>query len=1096
MEISSNYKNKRDPNEITKTLTDVLSKYKGYILGMSDTSLITAINESDLNKAVLEAESVNTLQKPEEIRIENARRSIFASLLDTSIGAYYTHDIINENGVFSGMEREVLGDIDDYLMILCDVADIKKSAAVGNANIFLKDDDNKTGDGDKATAASFKAMIREHSPIENKQIKKTPTDTQTGDISITAAQRVPLADIVNVNGKMTSPSAENKKASAFVIKDRAFCYGNKRIDHMSLFFNGITNLELSRCTPYIEIEVHNRKFEGNTKYYLNPTGYMKFNEGFSGDKSILVPEQFANLSPVSGEGSSDPRYDVSFMDMFTSPQTAVNANINSSNADPSFSDFNQNEQKALEPFAPQATLKDITLTTKSAGQGFVSKKAGSMSLTIHDRSRIKDFAPLISINQLAGARMKITFGWSHPDSSVGSDNLIGRFLDSMKSSQFYLITSSDMRFENNGVDVTVQLISTSMQNFLDVPAAAGTLIPLRNIAAVIENSVDAIIAKKARTGNTTTFVEPKSVKLHPRLDLLMNTVNSNYALVSSNKYIDLLSKIEQGNNNDIIKAVGSLLKINTFGYQLPGTEAEEANNLAKNLKMSVGKKLTEKYETLFHINEENKLSQPDYFTSRCLVNGSKPSDIHKKYYATNTNDSNSENLSYCSLGKIIANFVASPLIATGEYTEVQLFFYPLNNSCGAARIHTTASLPFAKTEIATLFESEEGEDESSQSVSLGSLTTMTFFKKIAALTQTTDFAAYGLEEYSAKQINKNVETEFERLKDVEYTISLTQSQYAKKQAATTEFYNKLAIKDRYSGIGLSPSAVSSAIAAELERLKVIKDKKAKKEKALKVQVGVYLNNYASKIKGTEDDYNSGTKEQKESILKFAIKDVMKESAKTDKFDKLREIYNSDGLPNTDVNSFKLPDLDIIMEAMPVIIAPDGKETINSFTNFLGGQPDPKTSGYYLEGSILKIHIVDKSTLGSEKPELASQILFGGGLDVRGEESEGIIANGVNNLTNRQLKNFIKSHYATVVYGSNNSTVKSINVSSTTSDRIGQAKFMTLRKQIREGIISKSDSTIAEEVRVVPASIDLQMYGCPFIDRGQIIFIDMGTDTLY
>ena len=781
------------------------------------------------------------------------------------------------------------------------------------------------------------------------------------------------------------------------------------------------------------------------------------------------------------------------MDMFTSPQTAVNANINSANADFSFSDFKQNEQKVLEPFAPQATLKDITLTTKSAGQGFVSKKAGSMSLTIHDRSRIKDFAPLISINQLAGARMKITFGWSHPDSSVGSDNLIGRFLDSMKSSQFYLITSSDMRFENNGVDVTVQLISTSMQNFLDVPAAAGTLIPLRNIAAVIENSVDAIIAEKARTKSDRTFVEPKSVKLHPRLDLLMNTVNSNYALVSSNKYIDLLSKIEAGNNDAIVNAVGSLLKINTSGYQPPGTGAEEANNLAKNLKMSVGKKLTEKYETLFHINEENKLSQPDYFTSRCLVNGSTPSDIHKRYYATTT-DSNSENLNYCSLGKIIANFVASPLIATGEYTEVQLFFYPLNNSCGAARIHTTASLPFAKTEIATLFESEEGEDESSQSVSLGSLTTMTFFKKIAALTQTTDFAAYGLEEYSAKQINKNVETEFERLKDVEYTISLTQSQMAEAQADSTEFINKLVIKNRYQSYGLRYPELDEAVAAELERLKVVKDKKAKKENALKVQVGVYLNNYASKIKGTEDNYNSGTKEQKDSILKFAIKDVMKESAKTDKFDKLREIYNSDGLPNTDVNSFKLPDLDIIMEAMPVIIAPDKSERINSFTNFLGGQPDPKTSGYYLEGSILKIHIVDKSTLGSEKPELASQILFGGGLDVRGEKSAGIIANGVNNLTNRQLKNFIKSHYATVVYGSNNSTVKSINVSSTTSDRIGQAKFMTLRKQIREGIISKSDSTIAEEVRVVPASIDLQMYGCPFIDRGQIIFIDMGTDT--
>ena len=218
--------------------------------------------------------------------------------------------------------------------------------------------------------------------------------------------------------------------------------------------------------------------------------------------------------------------------------------------------------------------------------------------------------------------------------------------------------------------------------------------------------------------------------------------------------------------------------------------------------------------------------------------------------------------------------------------------------------------------------------------------------------------------------------------------------------------------------------------------------------------------------------------------------------KKNKFAKIKSIYDSDGLPPQDVNEFKLPDLDIIMETLPPIVAPEKDFALSEgLGGFFTGQPHKVSSGYYLDGSILKIHIVDKSTLGNEQPELASQILFGGmkELSGKGKILEGI-SKGVNSLSNKELKEFIKGHYATVLYGANSSTVKSVNVSSTTTDKVSQAKFLTLRKQLREGTISKSDSTIAEEVRVVPASIDLQMFGCPFIDRGQIIFVDMGTDT--
>jgi len=1103
MNIAANYKNKRDPNEITKTLTDVLSHYKGYILGMSELlGTETLLGLGGLEAFAIEGLLKENTKTADEIRVENVRRSIFASLLDTSIGAYYTKDIINGNAIFSGKTKDAVSNLEDYLMILCDAQDIAETTNIGSGLVFLKETDNKTppSAGGASTLASMKSMICEYEPssLAAKADSSGFGIGTAGKVIATeqSTKRIQTKEqpIANKDGTMRSPTMLNKKLSAFVIKDRSFCYGNKRLDHLSLFFNGISNIELSRCTPYIEIEVHNRNFEGKTKYYLNPAGYMKFNEGFGGDKSVMVPEAFANLTPVGGE--SDPnRYDVNFMDIFTSPQTAVNADINNSGGiKPSFDIFNSsksNEQKVLEPFAPQATLKDLTLTTKSAGQGFVSKKAGSMSLTIHDRSRIKDFAPLISINQLAGARMKITFGWSHPDASVSSDNLIGRYLDSMKSSQFYLITASDIRFENNGADVTVQLISTSMQNFLDVPAAAGTLIPLRNVAPVIENAIEAIITEKENK-KSGTFKEPKSVKLHPKLDLLINTVNSVYSVVSSTDYANLLDTISTGTNEEIIAAVEAVLKIKA---------GDSSNNdIITSLKVSLSKKLREKYETLFHVDEKGKLSQPDYFGERCLVNGAKPdARIHKRLYMTS--DEDKSGLQYCSLGKIIANFVAAPMLSTGEYSEVQLYFYPLNNSCGAARIHTTASLPFLKTEIATLFESEESEDGDKEATTSGSLTTMTFFKKIASLTQTTDFSAYGLEEYSVNQTNKNVEKEFEKLKDVkiygDFRNTSTSASDIPAEGILESFmvenndvHVKKVLKEKY------PNASDAFIDFQLLLLKKKKIKVIEAGRGNITKVENYLSNYKSKDSTVVNSYNQGDKEKQDAILKASIKISFKEDASKEKFERLKVIYNSDNMGPQDPNEFKLPDLDIIMETMAPIVAIEPDHALaEGFGGFLAGRPSKQSSGYYLNGSILKIHIVDKSTLGGEQPELASQILFNGKLDLAGDTNAmEALAGGINKLTNKQLKDFIKRHYATVVYGANSSTVKSINISSTTSDRISQAKFLTLRKQLREGTISKSDSTIAEEVRVVPASIDLQMFGCPFIDRGQIIFVDMGTDT--
>ena len=169
-----------------------------------------------------------------------------------------------------------------------------------------------------------------------------------------------------------------------------------------------------------------------------------------------------------------------------------------------------------------------------------------------------------------------------------------------------------------------------------------------------------------------------------------------------------------------------------------------------------------------------------------------------------------------------------------------------------------------------------------------------------------------------------------------------------------------------------------------------------------------------------------------------------------------------------------------------------KNIFSIFRSPTGGD-DPAAE--YERGRVLRIHVADGLNIGSAKVDLANQILFGGKkTPSENQDQAKIINKGINNLSDAELKEYIKRHYSTIIYGAGSSTVKSINISSDTSDRIAQAKMMTFEKNRRSKSISKNVNTVAESVRMIPASVDIQMLGCPLIERGSTIFIDMGTNT--
>ena len=97
-------------------------------------------------------------------------------------------------------------------------------------------------------------------------------------------------------------------------------------------------------------------------------------------------------------------------------------------------------------------------------------------------------------------------------------------------------------------------------------------------------------------------------------------------------------------------------------------------------------------------------------------------------------------------------------------------------------------------------------------------------------------------------------------------------------------------------------------------------------------------------------------------------------------------------------------------------------------------------------------------------------------------------------TSKKIKNFVKNSYPSITYGANNSTVNGISITSNVSDQVSQVIQISSYAKRNAPQSSASEVSDFDEITVVPASVSLRMMGCPFISRGNEIYIDFGTNT--
>ena len=98
-------------------------------------------------------------------------------------------------------------------------------------------------------------------------------------------------------------------------------------NYLSMFFNGIPLIEMSRCAPFICITFFNENFDKSERKHMNPVYHMRFVK--KGENFVLDDNAgLANSTMIDGQNRERRHTDENFMSIFTSPQTMANANIN------------------------------------------------------------------------------------------------------------------------------------------------------------------------------------------------------------------------------------------------------------------------------------------------------------------------------------------------------------------------------------------------------------------------------------------------------------------------------------------------------------------------------------------------------------------------------------------------------------------------------------------------------------------------------------------------------------------------------------------------------------------------------------------------
>ena len=1137
-----------------ENFTQLIKQFEGFVSGLSRNDLILFLDNIDdeLKNAYQAANNNEEVDEESEKFIKQLAPKIF----DRTTGTYLMKDLPR-----AAQLRNVydFNNMDDYINILCPVLD-DQSDAVG----FSTDVNDTTNNPKHFSGAILRANFSDETTnfetdVINNQTKLSISDVlpYANSVKINRKNKLdndgkevknsdgePVLEITNaanadISGSLdrlgvgifdtSNPSKRGAPGlNSYVVRVPGVGINARQSSHLPIFLGAIPPLEMSRCTPYIDIKILSEEFKPGVNEMSMPS-FMRF---------VKKDDKTGNFVSMGGIGSGNINAEdifkdelnrntkTSFMDIFTSPQMMANANINDPSKQVEFSlgkdenkksfslqngfyNANQNNQ-VYEPIAPFLTLKNFSISITGKGTGLLASKSGTLSLTLHDRSRLKDIAPLVASDRFATTKIQIEFGWLHPDGGINSGNPIGQYLNALRDIHVYQVIGTDYKFsDGSAVDLTVKLVAQGFRENSRVHCGAGPYVPLTSISDLIVKAVkdikfDAsdIIDGKPLSDKQVAEVRQK-IKVNARsarsLDSVVTWDQWNAicevlypgldGIGSQDRAIELIKLVlkQQGTADELASEISPDATAEVEEREVEKPEDEEYNAVLNGLKSAQAEDINKEVllASVFGKLEGIKGDNYDVYT-HCLhkdanfdiagcisgVKNFKDSQLasrdqmQKDLISMSKIEDQSQGA--VTLGKVLMNYVGFPMASSCLYDEVQMIFYPLNHHAGGARVHTTASLPIP---IRRLEEAIIGQVNKNTSISVKA-----FFSVLEReILRDRSLPVYGFTEALAP------------LKEIEDNKSDDQ-----------KFFAGLEIIKREGLLPEPPTTDSDKkVNGIINRLfgdnDTIKD--------------VYKENIADKDLRKEA-YDQYSEDDKKAVSKFYSDYVsgLKESVSDAITDRCESLYNEDGLAATTVSEpkFTRPNFTLLFESVPVIDVNQSEEELgflrSAASNLFGGGSLIKSEGNgLLDKTILKIHVYDEEAAASPSSlTVLSTLIDGNSKKVIGELKEAgktqLSKDLLDKMSFYDAKEFVKRSFPSVLYGSAASTVKSISVGANTQSELSNVLAIEAYGNLKSGQDGNAYDSKFEEVVIFPNTVSLNLMGMPMITRGQSLFIDFGTNT--
>jgi hypothetical protein len=473
------------------------------------------------------------------------------------------------------------------------------------------------------------------------------------DEDVPCVSKTRLSEIIGTGVNLTprSPTKTSTSLSAICSRSVRITPAGRHTNAIALFLNAIPTIELSRCVPFLDVQFYlARPAIDSSTGRLAALSLVKFLNGAAAVSEGTTDYMLATATSATQEEidlakEQDRSLHVAGMELFTTPQTLVNADI--------ASDASLRSADVIDRFRPFLSLKELKIDI-APSNGIMSFKTAELQMILHDRSRLAEIADLVRPDLYGQTELMIEYGWSHPDRSGDGTNAYAAIMNAMRVREKFGISNCSFSFDHVGqVAVTLKLFTKGSAETLITAISKGEGVEeVMETVRQISEAINAI-----------------------REDIFRQDVTGT-AEVRGTQILSAASDVSTatGISDDLKKELAEFR-----AAQSSSTDPDTQNLLAR-LEELYGTDGTDGV-----VGELQNTIASSIQTKLDLIRGTETSDPFLDLAKSSLDGVMTGDTGYVSLAKLLLVFAGKPLVETNKFDDIQFIFYPFNTGAGAAR---------------------------------------------------------------------------------------------------------------------------------------------------------------------------------------------------------------------------------------------------------------------------------------------------------------------------------------------------------------------------------------------------------------------------